>query len=244
MKGLTLSSREQTKLTIMNMILDRRYPVKEAARLIGISERHTWRLLAAYRREGAAALALYFENQFKGFGSVFRTVPPTMSEFQEELSLRDLLFLLVGGEWRKRLENHTKPNDQLFAEYLDIVKASKSYKWYRETQRLLDQFHEFVGQFPPTLELFTRFFQRYTAPDIRLSTRARYYYVFSAFFKWFDGSTPPLQGQVPQAGATEGLGRRGGEAQGGHNEPQNAQAPHRARHPHHRAVLPCRPAAG
>ena len=41
----------------MNMVLDRQYPVKEAARLIGLSERHTWRLLAAYRREGAAALA-------------------------------------------------------------------------------------------------------------------------------------------------------------------------------------------
>ena len=57
MKGLTLSTREQTRLTIMNLILDRKYPVKEAARLIGIGERHTWRLLAAYRREGAAALA-------------------------------------------------------------------------------------------------------------------------------------------------------------------------------------------
>jgi len=57
MKGLTLSTREQTRLTIMNLILDRRYPVKEAANLIGLSERHTWRLLAAYRREGAAALA-------------------------------------------------------------------------------------------------------------------------------------------------------------------------------------------
>ena len=57
MKGLTLSKREQTRLTIMNLILDRKYPVKEAANLMGISERHTWRLLAAYRREGAAALA-------------------------------------------------------------------------------------------------------------------------------------------------------------------------------------------
>jgi transposase len=41
----------------MNLILDRKYPVREAARLIGLSERHTWRLLAAYRREGATALA-------------------------------------------------------------------------------------------------------------------------------------------------------------------------------------------
>ena len=41
----------------MNLILDRRYPVKEAARLIGLSERHTWRLLAAYKEDGAVALA-------------------------------------------------------------------------------------------------------------------------------------------------------------------------------------------
>jgi len=57
MKGLTLSTREETRLTIMNLILDRQCPVKEAAHLIGLSERHTWRLLSAYRREGAAALA-------------------------------------------------------------------------------------------------------------------------------------------------------------------------------------------
>jgi transposase len=52
-----LSTKEQTRLTIMNLILDRQCPVEEAAHLIGLSERHTWRLLSAYRREGAAALA-------------------------------------------------------------------------------------------------------------------------------------------------------------------------------------------
>jgi transposase len=57
MKGLTLTAKEQAKLSIMNMILDRNYGVKEAAQLVGLSERHMWRLLAAYRREGAAALA-------------------------------------------------------------------------------------------------------------------------------------------------------------------------------------------
>ena len=57
MKGLTLTAREQTRLSIMNMVLDRQYLVKEAALLMGLSERHVWRLLAAYKREGAAALA-------------------------------------------------------------------------------------------------------------------------------------------------------------------------------------------
>jgi hypothetical protein len=95
------------------------------------------------------------------------------------------------------LENHTKPNSRLFADYLSIVRASKSFKWFKETERLLGQFHEFIGEFPPTLELFTKFFERYSSREIRLSTRARYYYVFSAFFKWYDGSKPSVQGQIP-----------------------------------------------
>ena len=57
MKGLTLTTKEQTRLSTMNMVLDRKYSVNEAAQLFGLSERHVWRLLAAYRREGAAALA-------------------------------------------------------------------------------------------------------------------------------------------------------------------------------------------
>jgi hypothetical protein len=57
MKGLTLTTREQTRLTIMNMVLDRQYPVKDAAKLIGLSERHTWRILASYRKNGALTLA-------------------------------------------------------------------------------------------------------------------------------------------------------------------------------------------
>ena len=56
MKGLTLSIKEQARLNIMNEVLERRLAVSEAAELMGVSERHAWRLLAAYRREGAAAL--------------------------------------------------------------------------------------------------------------------------------------------------------------------------------------------
>ena len=41
----------------MNGVLERHWTVTEAAQLLGVSERHTWRILAAYRTEGAAALA-------------------------------------------------------------------------------------------------------------------------------------------------------------------------------------------
>jgi len=49
--------KEQARLQILNSVLDKQCNVVEAAHLIGVSERHLWRLLAAYRKEGAAALA-------------------------------------------------------------------------------------------------------------------------------------------------------------------------------------------
>lgn len=57
MKGLTLTKKEQTRLRVMNAVLERQWSAREAAELLGVSERHTWRILAAYRKEGAVALA-------------------------------------------------------------------------------------------------------------------------------------------------------------------------------------------
>jgi transposase len=57
MKGLTLTTKEQARLHILNGVLEGHWLVREAAEVLGMSERHTWRILAAYRREGAAALA-------------------------------------------------------------------------------------------------------------------------------------------------------------------------------------------
>ncbi len=57
MKGLTLTAKEQTRLQILNGVLEGHWFVREATEVLGVSERHAWRLLAAYRKEGAAALA-------------------------------------------------------------------------------------------------------------------------------------------------------------------------------------------
>ncbi|HIN05167.1 MAG TPA: ISNCY family transposase [Dehalococcoidia bacterium] len=56
MKGLTLSTKEQNRLHILNGVLERRWSIREAAPLLGVSERQGWRLLAAYRKEGARGL--------------------------------------------------------------------------------------------------------------------------------------------------------------------------------------------
>ena len=57
MRGLTLTTKEQTRIQVLNAVLEGEVTVAEAAGLMGVSERHGRRLLAAYRKEGAAAIA-------------------------------------------------------------------------------------------------------------------------------------------------------------------------------------------
>ena len=57
MGKLTLTQREQVRLQVLNGVLADQVPVGQAAEILGVSERHVWRILAAYRKEGASALA-------------------------------------------------------------------------------------------------------------------------------------------------------------------------------------------
>ena len=57
MGELTLTQREQVRLQVLNGIVGCQISVDEATEVLGVSERHVWRILAEYRKEGAAALA-------------------------------------------------------------------------------------------------------------------------------------------------------------------------------------------
>jgi len=58
MEGLvTLSQEEQKRLMVLNHVEKGKMRGGEASQVLGISLRHTRRLLAAYRKEGARALA-------------------------------------------------------------------------------------------------------------------------------------------------------------------------------------------
>ena len=57
METLTLTQKEQGRLQVLNSLLMEQITTDQAATLIGVSARHARRLLAAYREEGAAALA-------------------------------------------------------------------------------------------------------------------------------------------------------------------------------------------
>ena len=52
-----MTQREQTRLQVLNRLVAQQLTTREATAILGLSERHTWRMLAAYRKEGAAALA-------------------------------------------------------------------------------------------------------------------------------------------------------------------------------------------
>ena len=56
MKDVTLNQREQARLQLLNSVMEYQLPRAQAAELLGISERQVRRVLAAYRRDGAAAL--------------------------------------------------------------------------------------------------------------------------------------------------------------------------------------------
>ncbi len=57
MKELTLNAIELARLPVLNNVIEHKVPMAQAAEVLGVTERHAWRILAAYRKEGAAALA-------------------------------------------------------------------------------------------------------------------------------------------------------------------------------------------
>jgi len=54
---LTLNRKEQNRLIVLNQVEAKQLGMDQAATVLKISERQAWRLLAAYRREGAGGLA-------------------------------------------------------------------------------------------------------------------------------------------------------------------------------------------
>ena len=52
-----MTQKEQTRLQVLNSLMADHMTLEQAATLMGVSARHTKRILAAYRRDGAAALA-------------------------------------------------------------------------------------------------------------------------------------------------------------------------------------------
>jgi len=57
MENVTLNQKEQGRLQVLNSLLAKHMTIEQASTLMGVSIRQAWRILAAYKEEGAAALA-------------------------------------------------------------------------------------------------------------------------------------------------------------------------------------------
>ena len=52
-----MNQKEQARLQVLNSLLAKHLTIEQASALMGVSIRQAWRILAAYRKEGAAAIA-------------------------------------------------------------------------------------------------------------------------------------------------------------------------------------------
>ena len=52
-----MNQQKQARIQVLNSVLEYQLPIGQAAEIMGVSERHTKRPLAAYRKVGPAALA-------------------------------------------------------------------------------------------------------------------------------------------------------------------------------------------
>ena len=57
MENVTLNPKEQARLQVLNSLLAKHMTLDQAATLLGVTTRHTRRMLAAYREKGVAAVA-------------------------------------------------------------------------------------------------------------------------------------------------------------------------------------------
>ena len=48
-----MNQQEQARIQVLNSVLEYHLPVAQAAEIMGVSERHTKRLLAVYHKDGA-----------------------------------------------------------------------------------------------------------------------------------------------------------------------------------------------
>jgi integrase len=94
-----------------------------------------------------------------------------------------LLEVLLDDKAKRRLSNRSKTNSQLFTGYYDLLKVKLSPDQFKQYKRLLDLFHAFLGEFPPSEELALEFLAQYSVRA--RATMVRYTGIIRGFMEWY-----------------------------------------------------------
>jgi len=97
---------------------------------------------------------------------------------------------------KRRLSNKHKTNHELFAFYYDHLKVKLTPDQVIQYRALLDKFHQFLGEFPPSVELATQFLAQYT--NRAQNTIVRYAGIIRSFMDWY-GETLDIRPLKPKS---------------------------------------------
>ena len=94
------------------------------------------------------------------------------------------------------MELRQKANKELFALYEgELAFHHRSARGIQEARRVLNHFHNYLGEFPPTPELAKSFLSQFK--DCKPTTIARYAAILKVFFKWY-GEELDIKIRVPK----------------------------------------------
>ena len=101
----------------------------------------------------------------------------------EELGIRELLETLLTPDMKRKLKLRRLPNGDLFLLYKDELRLRRrNDKDFRDTTRVLEKFHDFLGEMPPSPELAKSFLTGYS--HLKPSTLARHTGTIRGFMEW------------------------------------------------------------
>jgi len=94
--------------------------------------------------------------------------------------------VLLDDKAKRRLSLKRKTNHELFTLYYDHLKVRLTPGQFDQYTQLLDKFHQFLGEFPPSVELATQFLTQYA--NRAQATLVRYAGIIRGFMEWYGES--------------------------------------------------------
>jgi len=122
--------------------------------------------------------------------------PITDDFLTENLSLREMLEVLLGPMGKRRLRLRHKSNPELFGLFdSQLALRHRSPEGLEEARRVMGHFQKYLGDFPPSPELATSFLAGFSTR--KPTTLYRYNSIIKGFMEWL-GEDHPIKIRVPE----------------------------------------------